>query len=109
MRPPLTQQPIAHDVRSGHRKDENMEDVSDEESEAAKPKLSKAEKDKLEDIERRKALLPKKHRSLYQRIEKGEKLKEDNAKNLLTKRKALAKKKKIASLKSGGKKIPKKG
>ena len=82
---------------------EEVADSSDEEEgvEAALPKKTKAELAASEELERRKALMPKKHKRLFQRIEKGEKQKEERARN-------LAKKRVKAEKKAGTKKVAKK-
>ncbi len=79
--------------------DENEEEEGeseDEEMEATvvpQKKKTRAEIEAEEDLERRKAMMPKKHQRLFQRIEKGEKQKVDNATKLTQKRQKIETKK----------------
>jgi pescadillo protein len=77
----------AHEKNQEVRKDDTTSATAPVEGETfeAPPKPSAAEEERL----RAKALMPKKHKRLLQRIEKGEKKKQDSNERLVKKRKQL--------------------
>lgn len=84
-----------NDENSSSAEDSSEEDSEHEEEDAEKKEAKKTKKqvEEEEHLERRKAMMPKKNKRLYQRIEKGEKQKADLAKKLGDKAKKVTEKK----------------